>query len=97
MRIVPPEIGGYLATTFSPDGEMVYYVASSERNNFVPTLYRIPVLGGTPTKVLDRVFGATAFSPDGKTLACGGPDNKDKSVKLWRAATDEEVARQRIK
>ncbi len=69
VRIVAPENGGYLATTFSPDGEMIYYVATLERNNFVPTLYRIPVLGGTPAKVLDRVFSAVAFSQDGKQFA----------------------------
>jgi eukaryotic-like serine/threonine-protein kinase len=69
VRIVPPETGGYLATTFSPDGELVYYVATLERNNFVPTLYRVPVLGGTPAKVLDRVFSAIAFSRDGKQFA----------------------------
>ena len=61
--------GGYLATTFSPDGELVYYVATLERNKFVPTLYRVPVLGGTPAKVLDRVFSAIAFSRDGKQFA----------------------------
>ena len=69
VRIIPPENGGYLATTFSPDGEMVYYVAVLERNGFVPTLYRVPVLGGTPVKVLDRVFSAIAFSPKGDQFA----------------------------
>jgi TolB protein len=69
VRIVQPETGGYLATTFSPDGELVYYVATLERNNFVPTLYRVPVLGGPPAKVLDRVFSAIAFSRDGKQFA----------------------------
>lgn len=69
VRIIPPENGGYLATTFSPDGEMVYYVAVLERNGFVPTLYRVPVLGGTPVKVLDLVFSAIAFSPKGDQFA----------------------------
>lgn len=69
IRIVPPENGGYLGTTFSPDGEQIYYVALLERNKFVPTLYRIPVLGGTPTKVLDRVSGAIAFSQNGEQFA----------------------------
>jgi serine/threonine protein kinase/roadblock/LC7 domain-containing protein len=80
VRIVPPENGGYLATTFSPDGELIYYVATLERNKFVPTLYRIPVLGGTPTKVLDRVFSAIAFSPDGKQFAFVRKNQEDMSL-----------------
>ena len=82
VRIVPPETGGYLATTFSPDGELVYYVATLERNKFVPTLYRVPVLGGTPSKVLDRVFGAIAFSPDGKQFAFVRADQEDTALML---------------
>jgi eukaryotic-like serine/threonine-protein kinase len=69
VRIVPPENGGYIATTFSPDGEMIYYVAVLERDQFIPTLYRVPVLGGTPAKVLDRVFSAIGFSRDGTQFA----------------------------
>jgi serine/threonine protein kinase len=69
VRIVPPENGGYLGTTFSPDGDLIYYVATLARNNFVPTLYRIPFLGGTPTKVLDRVYSPIGFSRDGTQFA----------------------------
>ena len=58
-----------LATTFSPDGELIYFVAMLERNKFVPALYRIPFLGGSPTRVLDRVFSAIAFSSDGRQFA----------------------------
>ncbi|HMV87964.1 MAG TPA: hypothetical protein PKA34_33050, partial [Blastocatellia bacterium] len=41
---------------------------------------------------------SVAFAPDDKTLASAGGDDygkKDFSIRLWRAATDEEVARQR--
>ena len=69
VRILPAENGAYIATTFSPDGEMIYYVAALERNKFVPTLYRIPVLGGTPVKVMDRVYSAIGFSRDGSQFA----------------------------
>lgn len=80
VRIVPPENGVYLATTFAPDGEMIYYVGVLERSKFVPTLYRIPVLGGTPTKVLERVSGAVAFSQDGKRFAFVRRNQEDMAL-----------------
>ena len=82
LRIVPPENGGYQATTFSPDSELIYYVATLERNNFVPTLYRIGVLGGNPTKVLDRVFSPIAFSPNGQQFAFVRKDRDEMSLML---------------
>jgi WD40 repeat protein/ABC-type oligopeptide transport system ATPase subunit len=50
----------------------------------------------------DRVL-SVAYAPDGRTLASGGGGSAvvgddfkpDFSIRLWRAATDEEVARQR--
>lgn len=80
VRIVPPETGAYFGTTFSPDGELIYYVASLERNNFVPTLYRVPVLGGTPAKVLDRVDSPVGFSRDGSQFAFVRRNQSDMSL-----------------
>jgi serine/threonine protein kinase/dipeptidyl aminopeptidase/acylaminoacyl peptidase len=80
VRIVPPENGAYFGTTFSPDGEMIYYVAGLEKNKFVPTLYRIPVLGGTPAKILDRVYSPVGFSRDGTQFAFVRRNQNDISL-----------------
>ena len=80
VRLIPPENGGYVGTTFSPDGNFIYYVAMWERNGFVPTLYRVSFLGGTPTKVLDRVFSPIGFSPDGHRFAFVRKNAEDTSL-----------------
>ena len=91
VRLVPPENGGYLGTTFSPDGEFIYYVATLERNSFIPTLYRIPVLGGTPTKVMDRVFSPVGFSGDGRQFAFVRRNQDDMSLMVANTDGSGEV------
>jgi len=66
VQVVPPMTGGYYGVTFSNDGTELYYVFDG---NGTRILYRIPVLGGTPTQLLTNVDGAVSFSPDGKQLA----------------------------
>ncbi len=63
-EIVPPAPVGFFGMTFSPDGNELYYAVKA--NLDAGTLYRIPVLGGAPIKVLDRIDGPISFSPDGK-------------------------------
>jgi eukaryotic-like serine/threonine-protein kinase len=62
--IVPAAPGGYFGITFSPDGNELFYAV--KKNLDTGTLYRIPVLGGTPVKVLEKIDGPISFSPDGK-------------------------------
>lgn len=56
--------------TFSPDGDYLYYIAESEREDEKGTnwLYQIPVLGGTPRKLIRDIDSAVTLSPDGKHL-----------------------------
>jgi eukaryotic-like serine/threonine-protein kinase len=65
--IVPPADVGVFGITVSPDGNDLYYVI--KQNLDKGTLYRIPVFGGTPTRVLDWLDSSVTFSPDGKRLA----------------------------
>ena len=69
VEIAPPATVGYRGITFSRDGAWVYYV-TVERDSFVGTLYRVPLLGGTPQRVLRESVGSRVeFSPDGTQVA----------------------------
>jgi serine/threonine protein kinase len=69
VRILPPEdISWYSGFTFSPDGDRVYYSATTESTTR-QALFVVPTLGGTPRKLSDNISGAVAVSPDEKQLA----------------------------
>ena len=68
VQIAPPVEATYLGTTFSPDGELVYFTRVDDQNPS-GALYQVPVLGGTPLKVLVNITGGVSFSPEGKRIA----------------------------
>jgi serine/threonine protein kinase/Tol biopolymer transport system component len=78
--IVPPAPVGFFGLTFSPDGTELFYAVKASLD--AGTLYRIPVLGGTPVKVLERIDGPISFSPDGKrfVLIRGNSPNQGDSA-----------------
>ena len=55
------------ASTFSPDG-YVYYTVNDEANP-QGALFQVPVLGGTPKKLISRVTQPISLSHDGKQIA----------------------------
>jgi serine/threonine protein kinase len=61
--IVPPAPVGIFGIAFSPDATELYYAI---KQFDAGKLYRVPVLGGTPVKVLEKIDGPISFSPDGK-------------------------------
>ena len=64
VQILPASDLRNNGTTISNDGAFVYYVGMI-RGNPSGILYQIPLLGGTPRKVIDRVRSPISFSPDG--------------------------------
>jgi serine/threonine protein kinase len=68
VRIVEPAPVRFDGVSFSPDGNYVYYVIYPPSVNF-SVVYQIPVLGGTPRKIIEDVDTPLAFSPDGKQFA----------------------------
>jgi len=65
--VVPPADVGFFGLTVSRDGNDLYYAV--KQNLDKGTLYRVPIFGGTPAKLLDWIDGPVTFSPDGKRMA----------------------------
>jgi serine/threonine protein kinase len=63
-EIVPPAPVGFFGLAFSRDGTELYYAVKA--NLDAGTLYRVPVFGGTPVKILEKIDGPISFAPDGK-------------------------------
>jgi Tol biopolymer transport system component len=72
--VKPGESDEFWAITFSPDGNFVYYNAGGRRSSKEPpTVFRVPTLGGTPTKFLSNAY-FVQFSTDGKQISFRRPD-----------------------
>jgi Tol biopolymer transport system component len=54
----------------TPDGRWVIYENESEGATNRKQLWKVPLLGGTPERLLDFAASNAAISPDGKLLAC---------------------------
>ena len=79
VQILPASDLRNNGTTISNDGEFVYYVGMT-RGNPNGTLYRIPILGGPPRKIVERIRTPISFSPDGSQFAFGREDEQQASV-----------------
>ena len=92
VRIVAPAQARFAGMTFSPEGTFVYYVSYPGRSG-VGTLYKIPVLGGAPVRILDGVDSVPAFSPDGARFAFMRGEPAKGVVALMVANADGSGAR----
>jgi serine/threonine protein kinase len=69
VQVLPQDtvyIGGL---SFSPDGNYLYFIRADRNNQNFRYLEMMPVLGGTPRRLLRDVDTAVSFSPDGKRFA----------------------------
>src|SRR6202167_1988824 len=75
-QIIPPGPFSYGRVQFSPEGDYVYFVGR-ETGQAQNALYRVPVLGGTPQKLLSGASSDITFSPDGQNFAYTAANKTD--------------------
>jgi serine/threonine protein kinase len=63
-QIVPPSDDLYRYLKFSPDGNFIYFVRAEKAEKNVNSLYRAPVLGGNPERIIHDLASNISFSPD---------------------------------
>jgi Tol biopolymer transport system component len=68
VQIVSPGQVHYRGLQFSRDGNFLYFVRSEQENLSLADLYRVPVLGGQPQRLIADVDSNISFSPDGKNF-----------------------------
>jgi eukaryotic-like serine/threonine-protein kinase len=71
----PADVYYFYRVTFSIDGNYFYFVRSDPGNPALRFLYRAPLLGGTPQKILSDIDSNITFSPDGSKFAYMRYDN----------------------
>jgi len=76
-QVEPPADVYYNALRFSPDGNYFYFGRSDPGNPELKFLYRAPLLGGSPQKLISDMDSNITFSPDGKKFAFVRFDNPD--------------------
>jgi eukaryotic-like serine/threonine-protein kinase len=68
-QVIPPAEVNYAALRFSPDGNYLYFTRSEPGTTELKYLYRAPVLGGAPHKLVTDIDSNVTFSPDGRQIA----------------------------
>lgn len=84
VQLTQPENTFYFSLTMSRDGEYLYYVygGTTIRNR---ELFRMPLLGGGPKKLIEDVGSPIGLSPDGKQIAFVRVGDKESSMMVANA------------
>jgi serine/threonine protein kinase len=82
----------YSNPTFAPDSNTFYYLADEKKD--LRTLYRAPLIEGTPSKVIEDVDSPVTVSPDGRQIEFGRGRPSAGDTALFVASADGTGLRQ---
>jgi eukaryotic-like serine/threonine-protein kinase len=66
VQILAPDVVELKSLTFSPNGNYIFFLRTPRENFLYDSLFKVPVLGGTPQKLIYDIDTPISFSPDGK-------------------------------
>src|ERR1700688_4861901 len=92
VQIIAPGNSVISDIAFTPDGNFLDYTISAN-GEASAKLYQVPVLGGTPRRLLDSSNGPITFSPDGSSMAYTSLDLSTNEVALMVSKIDGTGAR----
>lgn len=87
VRLLEPGERIFGSMAFSPDNAFIHYILFDQQHT-KGALYRLPVLGGQPVKLIDDVNVAFTLSPDGKKATFFRDDANQRQKRLMIAALD---------
>jgi eukaryotic-like serine/threonine-protein kinase len=92
VQIISPGSGVITDVAFTPDGNFLDYTLN-RMGEPTAKLYQVPVLGGSPRRLLDSSHGAITFSPDGSSMAYTSLDVAANEIALMVSKIDGSAAR----
>ncbi|MEQ1352909.1 MAG: protein kinase [Candidatus Acidiferrum sp.] len=87
VQIVPSSSNVIIDAVFSPDGNFLDY-SMSAIEDINAKVYQVPVLGGTPRRLLDAVQTSVTFSPDGSLIAYSIHNSENNDVDIMISNAD---------
>jgi serine/threonine protein kinase/Tol biopolymer transport system component len=88
VQILPEDGAAYRGITFSANGDFIFYVRNENAGLSHGALWRSPVLGSNPRKLIDDVDSYISLSPDGKQVTFVRPDPDGLGESLMVANID---------
>lgn len=77
IQIVAPSDEVYGGLAFAHDGQTLFFMRKTRGENAQSAVYRVPIAGGVPEKILEHTEGWISFSPDNRKISFVRCEYKD--------------------